>query len=318
MTRPGDRVRRLATRVCTERTRRRLIDPALADLQSEFAAARRAGSAWRTWWALGAGYLSIAKVLTIAVCGDLRTEASTWEPAERAGALQGALLATAVTVVATALLIGQALTGTGWTQLAIYLVPSTIAVTAPLGLALGTAWTLHGAARTRKLAVAAVMIATICSVGMFVNVGWLTPEANQAFRERAMPPDLRGGRALPRGVNELTLPALRAEVARERIFGRPQRARFFSAVYYQRFANTLAPLPMIGVVLALAFRRRWNRLGLVTGTAGMCVAYFAVLMSIFYVGAVLGLPPIVIGWSATALCAVAAILITSFPSRARA
>ena len=327
MNRPGDRLRWLATHICTERTRKRLIDPAVADLQSEFSASRRTGSTWRTWWTLGAGYLSIAKVLTIAVCGDLRTEASSrWQPEERAGARKGALLATAVTVMATALLIGRALSvyaddargmsATGWTQLAMYLVPSTIAVTAPLGLALGAAWALHGEARTRKLAVAAVVIATLSSIGTFVNVGWLTPDANQAFRVRAMPPELRGGRPLPRGVNELTLPALRAEVARERAFGRPHRARFFAAVYYQKFALTLAPLPMIGVVLALAFRRRWNRPRLVAGAAGMCVVYFAVLMSSFYVGAVLGLPPVVIGWSATALCAAAALVITSSRSPA--
>jgi hypothetical protein len=52
--RPGERLRALASRVCSARALERLIDPAIADLQSEHAqatvpgaAGADAGSAWR-------------------------------------------------------------------------------------------------------------------------------------------------------------------------------------------------------------------------------------------------------------------------------
>ena len=112
MTRPGDRLRHVASRVCSERNRRRFVEPAIADLQAEFAAARRGGSRWLALRALAAGYLSVGKVVIIATCGDLRDEARTWQPEERAGARRGALVAIgAATLVAS---MDRAAVGAGW------------------------------------------------------------------------------------------------------------------------------------------------------------------------------------------------------------
>jgi hypothetical protein len=113
MTRPGDRLRRLATRLCSERTRRRLIDPAVADLQAEAANARR-NSPWLTALALTRGYLSIAKVMAIAACGDLLHEATSWRPEERAGVWRGARTALAATIVATIAFETYAMSGVRW------------------------------------------------------------------------------------------------------------------------------------------------------------------------------------------------------------
>jgi len=52
--------------------RRRLIDPAVADLQAKVADARRSGTTWRALRALSAGYVCLTKVLVIAIAGDLR------------------------------------------------------------------------------------------------------------------------------------------------------------------------------------------------------------------------------------------------------
>jgi lipopolysaccharide export LptBFGC system permease protein LptF len=322
MSRPGDRLRRLATRVCTERTRRRLIDPAVADLQSEFAAARRSGSAWRTGWTLGAGYLSIAKVLALAVCGDLRAEACTWQPEERAGARRGARVTIVGTMIATALLVAMQVRGTGspdWALLSLYLTPSTLALSVPFGLVLGVAWTFHGDARTRKLAVAAMAVTALCSGAMFANLGWLTPEANQAYRQTRVAREFRDTNPpAPRGFYELTWSGMRARLREARAVESPSEVRFLEAAYHRKLAITAAPLPLVGVILALAFRRGWGR-GRLTGAAvGMAVAHSVVWATSSFFGARLGAPPIVIGWLATAMCAVAAILITSFPSRARA
>ena len=342
MNRPGDRVRRLATRLCSERTRRRLIDPAVADLQEEVVAARRTGSPWRTWRALGAGYVSIAKVLAVAACGDLRDEALTWRPEERAGAWRGVRIAVATTSVATVLWVVPIVsrfsfqtTALDWDPrlvdlatrvvLGVYLLPSTLALTVPLGLVLGIAWTLHGAVRTRKVGVAALVLAAICSVGMFINLAWLTPEANQAYRQIAIARYFHWDedRPLARGPNELTLTVVRDRLQAARQFGLPQNVRFFETLYYGKFATTVASLPMVGIILALAYRRRWERRGLTVAAAGVFALYYAGLWSSGYATAILGAPPLAAAWLANAMCAAAAMLLavaprrpTSSPSRA--
>lgn len=322
MNRPGDRLRRLAARVCSERTRRRLVDPAVADLQSEYAAAQRAGSAWRTLLTLSAGYLSIGKVLAVAVCGDLRTEASTWQPEERAGARRGLLVALLTTKVATSVLVVNFVSATipiPWTW-TFFLVPSMLTAALPLGLVLGAAWTFQGGGRTRKLAAASVATAAVCSIAMYVNVAWLTPDSNQTFRERAVA--LEQGREgivpVPRGLHELSMPALRARIVEEANSGRPHRARVAESVYYQRFVIAVATIPMIGVIVALAFRHRWERGRLTAAALVTFAVYYAALTSSRSLSETLAVAPIVTAWAGPAVITGAALLITSLRPRARA
>jgi lipopolysaccharide export LptBFGC system permease protein LptF len=342
MRRPGDGLRRLAGRVCSERTRRRLIDPAVADLQSEFADARRTGSRWRTLTTLGAGYVSLAKVVAIAAVGDVREHASAWQPEERSAIRRGVGVAAGTITIVTALLIANTLSqftftvnvpglDPDWTalfiRLAWYLIPSTLAMTVPLGLALAVAWTFHGAARTRKLGAAALVAATLASAAMFVNVAWLTPEANQAFRQIAVARFFHWDedRPLARGDNELTLSALRTRMEQARTFGLPHTPRFYQTLYYQKLSVTVAAVPLVGALLAIAFRQRWGRWRMTTSAIGLSTVYFVALTSSTYINAVFAAPPIVAGWSAAAACALAAGVIalmprgrgvTSSPSRA--
>jgi len=330
MSRPGDRVRRLATHLCSERARRRLIDPAVADLQAEVAAARRTGPWWRSLRTRGAGYLSVAKVLAIAVCGDLRAEASTWQPEERSAVRLGVRVAAGTITIVTALLIAKTLSqftfnapglDPDWAglfiRLAWYLIPSTLAMTVPLGLALAVAWTFHGAARTRKLGAAALVAATLASAAMFVNVAWLTPEANQAFRQIAVARFFHWDedRPLARGDNELTLSALRTRMEQARTFGLPRTPRFYEALYYQKLSVTVAAVPLVCAVLGIAFRRRWGRGRLTAATIGLFGVYYLALTSSTYINAVFVVPPMVAGWSATATCALAAVVIALLPAR---
>ena len=97
-----------------------------------------------------------------------------------------------------------------------YLVPSMLTAALPLGLLVGTAWTLQGAGRTRRLAAGCVAAAALCSIAMYVNVSWLTPESNQAFRERALEQYFgRLDTPVARGLHELSMPALRNRIERE-------------------------------------------------------------------------------------------------------
>ena len=319
MSRPGARLRRLAARICSERTRRRLVEPAIADLQAEFAVARSTGARWRTLRTLGAGYGSIAKVFAIAAVGDLRNEASSWQPEERAGARRGVFVAIVTTVIATAAFVAMPVSGSqDWALLGLYLTPSTLAMTVPLGLMLGVARTFHGTARTRKLAAAAIVLAALCSIAMFANLGWLTPEANQAYRETRFAHQFENGNAPPleRGFFELTWSGMRARLREARATESLHEVRYLEVAYHRNLAITVAPLAMVGVILALAFRRRWGRCGLTGAAVVLAVAHVLLSMALTFFGGHVRAPTFVIGWSVTALFAAAALLITSSRSRA--
>jgi hypothetical protein len=58
MTRPGARLRSVATRFFDPSTMERLIDPAIADLQHEHDAAIRRGLVWRGRWVHTAGCIA--------------------------------------------------------------------------------------------------------------------------------------------------------------------------------------------------------------------------------------------------------------------
>jgi len=333
MNRPGDGLRRLASRVCSERNRRRLIDPAIADLQAELAAARRDGSRWRTLRSLVIGYVSIGKVLVVAAYCDLRHEAFTWRPEERSGAWQGVRVAAAATAATTVLSIVSVVARINASFLmsdwhpwladlrvrmwfGIYLLPSTLALTLPLGLVLGTAWALRGAGRSGKLGVAAAVLATACSLGMFVNNVWLTPQASQAFRQIAIARFFHWDedRPLARGVDGLTL-GERIVTARQ--FGLPRNARYFETLYYKELALTVAAIPTVGIVLALAYRRRWCGARLVVGGVVVFTLYYTAIRSVPYVNALFEAPPALAAWLPNALFAVATTLFAASPVSAR-
>ena len=310
MTGPGRRVHALATRWCSERARRRLIDPALADLQTEYAAARRTGSRARMVRALATGYVAIAKVLVIGGCGDFRAELRSWQPAERAGARGGAWVGLVIIALATALLEVPLLTRmdvSAW--LSIYLIPQALPLSVPLGLAVAVAWTLCGVARTRKLAAAALVVAALAAATMFANVAWVLPEANQAFRQRAFEQLAPHANPPRRGDNELTWSEARKRQADLRARSNTAAVRAFESTYYLKWAMSLAPLPIVGLIVAIAFRRAWTRAGLTSVALGLCASHFALLMSTRTLANLEILPPIVLGWSADAICMLAAVVL---------
>src|SRR5438093_7286953 len=105
MKRPGDRLRVLASRVCQPHAMERLIDPVLADLQCEYAAAQTRGQAWRGRWIRLAGYAAFWRVFGMHTA--MRTVPATreWLVAEDRAigrSLGGAIV---VATVVTALLM---------------------------------------------------------------------------------------------------------------------------------------------------------------------------------------------------------------------
>lgn len=321
MSRPGDHLRELTTRLFSERTRRRLIDPAIADLQAEVAAARRTRSAWHGLRALATGYFSVVKVLAIATCGDLRHVATAWTPSEVVSTRRGALIALAVTAAATAFFtipIVEDIPEAGL-GLVPYVVPSALPLSLPLGLAIASAWMLHAAVRTRKVATALLVTAVLTSAAMFVNLEWVIPDANQAFRAtvyaRFDPP----GAAPARGANEIRLAELRERVLERRASGHESEARWLELSYYRRWSMSATPVAIVALMVALAFRRQWTRWAFTGVAAGIYLTHYALLMSAFWFAQQLGVArPILMGWAGTFLCLAAALLTTSSRPRARA
>ena len=74
MTRPGDRLRALASRLFSPDVMDHLIDPVVADLQAEYGLAVRDGRTWRRRRVLVAGYVAFVKVFGL--CGWNRVAAS--------------------------------------------------------------------------------------------------------------------------------------------------------------------------------------------------------------------------------------------------
>ena len=60
---PGTTLHRLAAHLCSAKTLERVVEPAIADLQKEYAAS--SGRAWQRGWILLSGYSAILKVIAI-------------------------------------------------------------------------------------------------------------------------------------------------------------------------------------------------------------------------------------------------------------
>jgi hypothetical protein len=324
---PGLQLRAFCLRWCSERTLRRLVDPALADLQMEYAAARRAGSRMRAVSTLAAGYLALAKVLLLASISDAGQALRTWEPEEAAGLRSGVRMALGLLVASTALLMAPLITQMAWmletldwkarTLAAAQLVPSSLPITAPYSLGVAAAWMLWGAARTRKVAATVLVVAALASAVTFVGLAWVVPEANHAFRQRAfaaLSPNATS--PLARGMNELTLPQAQQRRHEVRARGNAEEIRTFETWYYRRFAIGMSPLAVAGLIVAIAFRRRWTRAGLTTVAFAICIANYALLMSAPWMATRGLLPPIVLGWSGDVICALATVLLATGARRA--
>ena len=105
MKRPGERLRMLASRVCQPHAMERLIDPVLADLQCEYAAAQTRGQVWRGRWIRLAGYVAFWKVFGMHTAVRTVPAAREWLVADDRAIGRTLGGATVVATVVTALLM---------------------------------------------------------------------------------------------------------------------------------------------------------------------------------------------------------------------
>ena len=267
MTRPGDRLRALAQRICSASAMERLIDPAIADLQHEYDEARRRGGLWRGRRILIAGYIAVWKVAAIGVCRaanrSLRDRSSRDGVAIGRAIRSAGLATTAIVGLMIWAPLRQALLSGAEgrvTLLVVYLIPQALSVAMPLGFMFGALYGLKGRVPTQRSRLIILGLAVAVSLAAIVLDGWLLPAANQAYRE------LIAGRQIVRGMNELTL---------------VQLASTNTFQFHFRIALAVAPLGLGLLSLAIATATR-GRLGVVplgVTTAATAFAYYA---AVFY------------------------------------
>jgi hypothetical protein len=245
MTRPGARLRSIATRVFDPSTMEQLIDPVIADLQCEHADAMRRGHMWRARWIRVAGCIAFWKVVGLAAfAGD--------KPGARA---IGVALSTALPLTALAICVAlwntPATIDSRGTQawLVLCLVPQALAVSLPVCLGLGLFIWFRGEGAdpsSRRTVLWLMRAALLLAV---VNVGWIAPAANDAYR------NVIARKAALRGANELTFIELghRVYEGGPRGTGDPLPLTFW---FNARLALAVAPVLLSVLALAGAAARR--------------------------------------------------------------
>jgi Lipopolysaccharide export system permease LptF/LptG len=311
VTRPGETLRSIAQRFCTPATMERLIDPVIADLQCEHADAVVHRRVWHARWIRVAGYVAFWKVAVIGVgrasTGALMTPHDG--AIDRTIRFSG-LATTALTLVFMWPSVWTFLSHPGH-RLAIFLtlVPSAMSVALPMGIVVGVLCGLRGRVATSRVRQAIVSLAVVCSLAMFVNLGWILPASNQAFRE------VTAGRRVAPGTNELALGDLR-QLARDR-FVIPLIASRRAFDLHFRVALAFAPLALGLFALGVSGVRR-RAAGLLTvGVLGFaaCFVYYLLLycsravmyQAPFEVSE--HIPPIIAAWASNLVFLVPALLL---------
>ena len=301
MTRPGERLRNFVQHFSSTLLLDRIIDPTIADMQREYADALSHGRRWRGYGVQVAGYWAILKGVSL----HTASRSSFYRMTGAAAALVGLTVAL-LRIPLQRLAQNPSHLPAVWV---IYLLPQALAIAVPVWFTAGVMAALLGTDMTPRRRSWTVAIALLCSIGTFINVGWITPAANQQFRV------LIAGRLIAPGAPELSITALRRQIDRPASVRELAPSPLPLTLSYQaRLAIAAAPL-MLGcyALFAIALPRsrvvRVHALLTLSAFAG-CFALFPpeeIAMLLRW------LPPIAIAWLPNAM--VAAATATIIPMR---
>jgi len=279
MTRPGARLRSVATRFFDPSTMERLIDPAIADLQHEHDDAIRRGLVWRGRWVHTAGCIAVWKVIAASATAASTRTIGDWASAD--GCAVGRTIGHSLAAIAgvVSLLIWAPLSNyshriptnkVAW--MAIYLVPQALLVAIPLGLMFGILSGLRGRVATTRVRRSIVTLVIVCSIATFVLAAWTMPAANQAFRE------LTAGHRLRRGFNEMTLVEL-ARTPAQNIWLVSATANRLAFEFHFRLALAFASLALglFAIAVTAAWRGAYRLRGLAIVGSLTSIAYYVLL-----------------------------------------
>ncbi len=281
--RPGDRIRRLAARVCAAATMTRIVDPIVADMQHEHADALREGRVWKSRWVRLAGYVALIKAMAL---HDGHT-------VESGAAVRMIAYAIVITVAVTMLfalppmlaLAPQTRGTANRLALVLRLVPQAVPIAIPIGVTLGMLAGLGNAALSRRSTRVMLIIAIVSSIASFVLMGWLVPASNFAFLKVLI------GHPVTKGVSELTLGELYQRMVRA-----PTGVRYLATMYHTRIAFSCATFVLGLFALAVRHWRPLVRVSLGVVACGLYVGYYFLLADPIRSGMGGAFPPIVMVW----------------------
>ena len=176
MTPPGDRLRRFVSRVCSDESMRRLVDPVIADLQFEYADAKRRGHRWR------ARIVHIRGVAAFAAVVARSVDAPTTGARLVMSALGIAAVALPFLLIELQHVIGRA-SRDDLVRLALMLLPSALVAAIPIGLSAVMSITRRP---SRRLAV-------VGSLALLLQLAWIVPESDQVSRAVLSPRHAEAG-----------------------------------------------------------------------------------------------------------------------------
>jgi hypothetical protein len=261
---PGHTLHRLAALTCCAKTLERVVEPAIADLQKEYASADRAS---RRAWVLLRGYFAIVKVIVVCAMSVSSTTHDERQAISRTFAWSVGWIAAISALLTLPPLLSYSLRS--W-DAAIALVPQALPLAIPMGVAIGIAFGLS-ARPAMNIVKVTVLGAVVASALSFAVLAWAMPAANQAFRDIAVR-ELRGSgyqgeiSRAQKGLSEMTLSELRSHEAYFVAVGLPRRARHFTFSFHLRFALAVGTLALASLLLAVPFSHRGLR-GLVAFVA---------------------------------------------------
>jgi hypothetical protein len=277
MNKPGDGLRAFAARWCRPDTMARVIDPLIADLQLEHEEAAHAGRRWKARLVRTVAWFAFIKVVVLCVSRDAIPSREARATDDRRVLARVLAWSSAIMIVVIALLELPFISAyaPALHQLTpmrfVYLVPQGIGLALPIGATLGVVLGLGGREISTRVRVCCLALAALASAAAFVNLGWVTPAANQAFRS------LESGRIDP-GIGELPLGQLVREI--ERFNHDPAFRQFgyllaLSFAFHNRIALSFSPLVFVLFafsMLSVSVMRRWMLV------AASCVAFFSYYM----------------------------------------
>jgi hypothetical protein len=290
---PGTKLLRLARSWFDATTVSRVFEPLIADWQREYGTAASA-----QWLCRLRGVTAFCWAFALVVMRELPRAVPRFKRA--------LLLYTAFVVLSSALMLlpyGDMLV----TSPATLLIPSSLALGLPLALVPAAMWLAATRGYQAHEARRALVQLTACVLlAQMLLVGWITPIANQMWREdvfaRRQKQGLRAGSAA-RGERELTVVELFRNRGRDAIA--PPRAR--AREKHARVIVALSPLIMATVGLLLARRGRESRLRIVAAWVGVPATWF-VVSSVAEASVKTGSPPVLLWTTPVVLLAIASVL----------
>lgn len=300
---PGRALQRLAARICRAKTLERVVEPAIADLQKEYADAEHQSRSRRVLILL-TGYLAVLEVIAMTAL-----EKPPVANEERSALIRTFAWAAGATACAFGLLIVltvAALPGIPPFYV-VLMTPMMLPIAMPVGLTLGIGFGLSGrtiSPRTRNTILLSAVLATVVSYG---TMTWGIAVPSQTFRQ-SMSNALGAHGTVTKGLHEMS--ASGAHRARNLApggdpMGMPRRLAW---TYHLQSAMAFAT-PLLAL-LALAAIHHGARRSIVMAA---CACYFLLVIG----GEALvyrGLPPIAGAWLPNVIfAAAAAYLMSSHP-----